>query len=86
MDLKSLFKTLEIDETDSLIDLTQNNWQEKVTFPSRVIRLLEDTEKWSPKAIFYFDNKPLILFFENPENNTLLKIPAILVTGSIIRR
>ena len=68
MNLLQLFSALEINERDSLIKLTDIDWKTKVAFPSRVIRLLEDTEKWSPKAIFCFDNKPLILFFENPEN------------------
>lgn len=68
MNLQQLFSKLEINESDSLILLSDKEWQKKVTFPSRVIRLLEDTNKWSPKAIFCFDNKPLILFFENPEN------------------
>jgi hypothetical protein len=72
MDLQQLFSVLEINERDSLIMLSDKDWKKKVTFPSRVIRLLEDTEKWDPKAIFCFDNKPLILFFENPENKTAL--------------
>ena len=68
MNLEYLFSKLEIKGTDALIDLTKKNWKEKVDFPSRVTRLLENTDKWSPKAIFCFGNKPLILFFENPEN------------------
>ena len=68
MNLQQLFSALEINERDSLIMLSDKDWKKKVSFPSRVSRLLEDTEKWSPKAIFCFDNKPLILFFENPEN------------------
>lgn len=68
MKLIDIYKRLELDSSDSLIKLSDENWKNKVSFPSRVIRLLEDTEKWSPKAIFYFDNKPLMLFFENPEN------------------
>lgn len=68
MDLQQLFSKLEYAEKDSLILLSDKDWKDKVVFPSRVIRLLEDTEKWSPKAIFHFDNKPLILFFENPNN------------------
>jgi hypothetical protein len=66
--LNEVFKRLNIYDSDSLIRLTDEKWKEKITFPSRVIRLLEDTEKWNPKAIFCFDNKPLVLFFENPEN------------------
>lgn len=72
MNLFQLFSNLEINESDSLIMLSDNNWKEKVTFPSRVIRLLEDTEKWAPKAIFCFDNKPVMLFFENPTNKEAL--------------
>jgi len=68
MNLQQLFSALEINERDSLIMLSDKDWKKKVTFPSRVVRLLEDTAKWSPKAIFCFDNKPLILFFENPDN------------------
>lgn len=68
MNLQQLFSALEINERDSLIMLSDKDWKKKVTFPSRVVRLLEDSAKWSPKAIFCFDNKPLILFFENPDN------------------
>ncbi len=70
--LNDIFKRLNLENTDALIKLSDANWKEKVTFPSRVIRLLEDTEKWNPKAIFCFDNKPLVLFFENPENKETL--------------
>lgn len=72
MNLQQLFSKLEINESDSLILLSDKDWKKKVTFPSRVIRLLEDARKWSPKAIFCFDNKPLILFFENPQNKAAL--------------
>ncbi|PKP20481.1 MAG: hypothetical protein CVU04_03790, partial [Bacteroidetes bacterium HGW-Bacteroidetes-20] len=68
MNLQKLFSVLEISESDSLIMLSDPKWKEKVNFPSRVIRLLEDVDKWSPTALFCFDNKPLILFFENPKN------------------
>ncbi len=68
MDLKELFSKLDVKGKDALIQLTDPKWKEKVSFPSRVVRLLENANKWSPKAIFCFDNKPLILFFENPEN------------------
>lgn len=68
MNLQKLFSDLEINKKDSLIKLSDKDWKTKVAFPSRVVRLLEDSKKWSPKAIFCFDNKPLILFFENPIN------------------
>ncbi|HNY45035.1 MAG TPA: N-6 DNA methylase [Bacteroidales bacterium] len=63
---------MNIYDSDSLIRFTDDKWKEKVMFPSRVIRLLEDTEKWDPKAVFCFDNKPLMLFFENPKNKETL--------------
>ncbi|NCC71232.1 hypothetical protein EOM09_06630, partial [bacterium] len=67
MNLQQLFSKLEIIDSDSLILLSENDWKNKVNFPSRVVRLLEDTEKWTPQAVFCLDNKPLILFFDNPK-------------------
>ena len=64
--LSKLFSELDIAESDALIEFEQANWKHKTNFPSRINRLLEETERWSPKALFCFDNKPLILFFENP--------------------
>ena len=51
---------------DSIIRLPDDNWKRKVRFPSRMYRLLDNNIK--PDAFFCFDNKPLILFFENPKN------------------
>ena len=67
--LPELFLKLDITDDDSLINLTQGDWKDKTSFPSRINRILEDTEKWSPQYLFYFDNKPLILFFENPSES-----------------
>lgn len=72
MDLQHLFSTLEFKDKDSLIMLSEEGWKDKVVFPSRITRLLKDAEKWSPKALFYLDNKPLVLFFENPKNKAEL--------------
>ncbi len=70
MSLHQLYKRLGIENSDSLILLTDSSWKNNVSFPSRVVRLLEDTDKWTPQALFCFDNKPLILFFENPKDLT----------------
>ncbi|GHV93828.1 type I endonuclease-methyltransferase fusion protein [Spirochaetia bacterium] len=45
-------------------------WDNQVNFPSRIKQLLE--KKIKPTAFFCFDNKPLILFFENPKNKNEL--------------
>ena len=67
--LEDIFKRLEI-KTDSLIRLSDKDRMEKIHFPSRVSRLLKNNIK--PDAFFCFDNKPLILFFENPKNKEKL--------------
>ncbi|MDR2126041.1 MAG: hypothetical protein LBP63_04340, partial [Prevotellaceae bacterium] len=41
-------------------------WKAKLQFPNFVIRLLENNIQ--PDSFFCIDNKPLILFFENPTN------------------
>lgn len=46
--------------------LSDTSWKKKVSFPSRVYRLIEN--KLKPDAIFCFNDKPLILFFNNPKN------------------
>ena len=72
MKLQELFAGMQLAESDSLILLSDANWKEKATFPSRVFKLLDDNIILRPKAIFCFDNKPLILFYENPENKRAL--------------
>lgn len=68
MKLNEIFRRLELEKSDSLIRLSDLDWREKVEFPSRVSRLIETNNTLKKiKAFFCFDNKPLILFFEDIE-------------------
>lgn len=68
MRLEEIFRRLELEKSDSLIRLSDLDWREKVEFPSRVSRLIETNDTLKKiKAFFCFDNKPLILFFEDIE-------------------
>ncbi|MDR0303396.1 MAG: SAM-dependent methyltransferase [Chitinispirillales bacterium] len=67
--LEEIFTRLNLSK-DALIRLSDEKWEKKVRFPSRISRLLKNNIK--PAAFFYFDNKPLILFFENPKDKNAL--------------
>lgn len=68
MSLEDIYKILELDGKDALIRLSDKKWKEKISFPSRIYRLFVDKGNVLSelKAFFYFNNKPLILFYENP--------------------
>jgi len=66
--LQDIFTKLNITE-DALIRLSDKEWEKKVQLPNRTRRFLEQT---TPDAFFCFDNKPMILFFENPKNKKKL--------------
>lgn len=65
-DLKPLFAKLGLDEANGLFITKEELWKNETAFPNRVKRLIE--RKILPDAFFCFDNKPLILFFNNPGN------------------
>jgi hypothetical protein len=65
-DLKALFTKLGLDETNGLYITKDDLWKNETAFPNRVKRLIE--RKILPDAFFCFDNKPLILFFNNPDD------------------
>ena len=66
MGLQEIYDKLSFTD-DSLIQLSDKDWKEKVVLPSRVCRLLEENEFLRTlDAFFCFDNKPLILFFKDP--------------------
>ena len=75
--LNNIFQKLGLinDEDNSLrngLYLTNDiKWKSELQFPNRIVRLLENNIK--PDAFFCIDNKPLILFFENPTDNNLHK-------------
>ena len=74
MDLKSIYKRLGLEGSDALITISSDDeWKKRTSFPSRVYRLLENNKILSSlKAFFFYDNKPLILFFEDPDNSKAL--------------
>lgn len=72
MTLDELYKKLELTD-DCLIRLSDPEWKSKVSFPSRIYRLLETNNLLKQlDAFFCFDNKPLILFFKNPQDKQAL--------------
>lgn len=74
MDLQEIYNKLELTEDKGcLIRMSDNDWEKKVNFPSRVSRLLKKNELLKTlDAFFCFDNKPLILFFNNPTDEKAL--------------
>src|SRR5690606_18475181 len=64
--LTKIFLTLGLDAEKGLYITSEERWKSETSFPNRVNRLLK--KKIKPDAFFCFDNKPLILFFENPAN------------------
>ena len=66
--LQKIFDDLGLKEGNGLYLLSKNNWKKECNFSSRVNRLIE--EKIRPDAFFCFGNKPLILFYDSPEDKT----------------
>ena len=73
MTLDEVYKRLALTD-DCLIKVHGNsNWKNRVSFPSRVFRLLETNDLLNKlDAFFCFNNKPLILFFNEPEDKAAL--------------
>jgi hypothetical protein len=69
--LDKIFQTLSMDTNNGLYYANDTKWKSELQFPNRVVRLLENSIK--PDAFFCIDNKPLILFFENPTDTELHK-------------
>ena len=68
MDLQAVYEKLGLKE-DCLIRTSDKEWKKKASLPSRICRLLEKNKLLKTlDAFFCFDNKPLILFYENPAN------------------
>ncbi len=69
--IEEIFQKLGINEQNGLYYTQNAEWKTKLHFPNRIMRLLENSIK--PNAFFCIDNKPLILFFENPNDTELHK-------------
>jgi hypothetical protein len=64
--LEELFSQLGLDKNNGLFITKEELWKKDIAFPNRVKRLIE--RKIKPDAFFCFDNKPMILFFNNRED------------------
>lgn len=64
--LQNIFSTLHINRENGLFLTAENLWKDECRFSSRIVRLIGG--KLKPDAFFVFDNKPLILFYDNPLN------------------
>lgn len=69
-ELNKIFLKLGLNSDNGLYLTNENVWKTETSFPNRVKRLIE--RKIEPDAFFVFDNKPMILFFENREDKSKL--------------
>lgn len=68
MTLQQIYEKLELTNKGCLIQLSDTDWEKKVSLPSRVARLLKTNDLLKTMdGFFCFDDKPLILFFEDPD-------------------
>jgi len=68
--LIDIYAKLGLNKENGLFLIKDDIWKTETSFPNRVKRLIE--RKIEPDAFFCFDNKPMILFFENRINKSLL--------------
>ena len=72
MNLQEVYQRLNLTE-DCLIRMSDPNWKDKVSFPSRLLHLLDNNDILKTiDAFFCFDNKPLIVFFAGCGNKEAL--------------
>ena len=64
--IEEIFSKLGLNNDNGLYATAGKPWRNELSIPNRVKRLIDRRIK--PEAFFCFDNKPLILFFENPTN------------------
>lgn len=67
-ELKKIFDCLGMDEQNGLFLTAGNKWEGML--PARVEWLLKD--KLKPEAFFCINNKPVVLFYDSPQNKELL--------------
>lgn len=68
--IEEIFLALGLNQENGLYLTNEDRWKTEISFPNRVKRLIE--RKIEPTAFFCFDNKPMILFFDNPSDKTVL--------------
>ncbi|NOQ26950.1 MAG: N-6 DNA methylase [Bacteroidales bacterium] len=64
--LLEIFNNIGIHKDNGLFITSENKWQQACMFSNRIERLIAN--KLKPDAFFCFDSKPLILFYESPQN------------------
>lgn len=64
--IEDIILKLGLSKQDGLFLMDNDQWKKETSFPNRVKRLIE--RKIQPDALFCFDNKPLVFFFDNPSN------------------
>lgn len=68
--LNEILGQIGLNKSNGLFYLKEDRWKSDTAFPNRVKRLIE--KKIKPDAFFCFDNKPMVLFFENREDKEKL--------------
>jgi len=63
--LEEIFDHLHIKDRDGLYITAEKKW--KGALPARIERLL-NSDKLRPEAFFCIDNKPIVLFYDSPQN------------------
>lgn len=74
MKLEELYQKLGFAGKDGFVTLSETGWAGKVTLPKRVLDLIQDPRGplHQMSALFVFGGKPLIFFFEKPQNRESL--------------
>lgn len=68
--LQEIYNKLGLTRDNGLYITSENTWKSTLTLSNRIVRLLEQTI--CPDSFFCIDNKPIILFFNNPANKEQL--------------
>ena len=89
MSFTDIYDRLELTGKDGFISLASPDWCADVQLPERILRLIQDTScpLSQLSALFCFGGKPLLFFFDNPLNDSLLhkaiwnlnEIPVVIV-------
>ena len=75
MTIEEVYRKFGLEGRDCLIR-REAGWQDKVSFPSRIMRLLQDETRPLGKfdAVMPFDGKPLLLFYKNIDRVSLRRL------------
>ena len=70
MSIEDIYKKLGYEAKGGFVPLDDVDWPSKVKMSTRVVTLIQDTLKplYRMTALFAFGGKPLMFFFDNPQN------------------